>query len=186
MEDLKALIKAAQKDKRLLSIRRKHHDWDTNSMGYVVRVGNAHFSLKEIDKYGLSSKNTLISYNDIIDVSWNDRYSKRLNLLKEKRVFKKKPVAKTIYNKNGLQLQRALTNLKNEKCICTFFFHDYYVTGFLKDFTNNSMTIENIGHEGDTDGTSFHQSKYLEKIRKDGFEEKRISILLENASSFYN
>jgi len=45
--------------------------------------------------------------------------------------------------------------------------------------------INNIGREGDDDGTSYYPIDKLIGLKYDGLEEQKIKLLYENRSKFY-
>jgi hypothetical protein len=182
---MRKILKKANEDKSLIGIRTKELEWGQTIIGYIVNLDGASFTINEIDEYGSLIGNTIIEIVDVLHVETNDRYQRRLKLIFENRLMFSPNNRVTIW-KEGTKLVPYFKILKEENILSTFFLNeDDYIIGFLQDFTENYISIKNIGDDGDDDGESCYCVENFIGLRYNGLSEQKTKLLYENREVFY-
>lgn len=183
-ELLKKLLRDAHKARKLVSVRLKKHSYDVAEVGFVKKIEQDSFFMKSLDRHGNVDGEKVLRFQDIIHIDYNDRYAIRLLKMYKSKLFKKKPVAKTV-SKSARNLAEKFNQLIANETLCTFNFHDYWVTGILVAFTDEGLFVKNIGIEGDEDGQSYHSRDKFINLKYAGIEEIRTAFLYKNRAEFY-
>ena len=182
---IKKILRNAVEDKSLIGIRTKDLEWGQTIIGYIINLDGDSFTINEIDEYGALIGKTIIEIVDVLHVETNDRYQRRLKLIFENRLMFNPNNRVTIW-KVGKKLEPYFKILKEENILSTFFLNeDDYIIGFLLDFTENYISIKNIGDEGDDDGVSCYRVENFIGLRYNGLSEQKTKLLYENREVFY-
>jgi hypothetical protein len=180
----KTLLENAFKDKSLIGIRTNVLDRGESIIGFIVELEESFFTINEIDEYGLFIGNTIIAIEDIVNIEINDRYQKRLKFIYDNSSTLNPNNRITIW-KEGTELVAHFKTLIENKKITTFYFDEEdYVIGIILKFDKEYVMLNNIGIEGDEDGTSCYPIDKLIGLRYDGIEEQKIRLLYENRNLF--
>jgi len=181
---IKKNIENAINEKSLIGIRTKSLEWGQTIIGYIVDLDETYFTINEIDEYGTLIGNTIIEIDDILHIEHNDRYQRRLQMIFDNRLIFNSNNRVTIW-KEGKKLVPHFKKLKEENILSTFFLNeDDYVIGFLLDFNENHILINNIGVEGDEDGVSCYCIEDFIGLRYNSLSEQKTKLLYENRDVF--
>jgi len=182
---IRKILKEAIKNNSLIGIRTKELQWGQTIIGYIVNLNETFFTINEIDEYGTLIGNTIIEMVDVLHVEINDRYQRRLKLIFENRLMFNPNNRITIW-KEGKKLIPYFKILKEENILSTFFLNeDDYIIGFLLNFTENYISIKNIGDDGDDDGESCYCIENFIGLRYNSLSEQKTKLLYENRDVFY-
>lgn len=181
----KEILEKAINEKILVGIRTNMLEWGESIIGFIVDLGESFFTINEIDENGFLIGNTQISIDDVINIDINDRYQRRMMFIYNNNSAFNINERVTIW-KEGKELTPHIKILIEDKKIATFYLNENdYVTGFVLKYDKTYLMIQNIGNEGDEDGTSYYPIDKLIGMRYNGIEEQKIKLLYENRTSFY-
>ena len=181
----KKVLEVAYKEKSLIGVRTISIDSDESIIGFIVSLDETYFTINEIDEYGFFIGNTTIAIQSVINLEVDDRYQKRLKFIHENNLNFNHNSQYTVW-KESSELVPEFKYLIENKTITTLYLNeDNYVTGIILKFDVDYVMINNIGREGDDDGTSYYPIDRLIGLRYDGLEEQKIKLLYENRSKFY-
>lgn len=181
----KEILEKAIKEKTLVGIRTNMLEWGESIIGFIVDLGESFFTINEIDENGFLIGNTQISIDDVINIDINDRYQRRMMFIYNNNSAFNINERVTIW-KEGEELMPHIKILIEDKIIATLYLNENdYVTGFVLKYNKTYVIIQNIGNEGDEDGTSYYPIDKLIGMRYNGIEEQKIKLLYENRTSFY-
>jgi hypothetical protein len=181
----RALLENAYNNKILVGTRTNSQEWDESIIGFITHLEDVFFTINEIDEYGMLIGNTVIAFDDVINVEIKDRYQKRLKFVYDHN-SKLKPNKRITIWKDGKELLPHIKLLIKDKKIATLYFNEVdFVTGFILENDEDYVLIKNVGNEGDEDGTSLHQIERLVGLRYDSLEEQKINMLFQNRQTFY-
>jgi pimeloyl-CoA synthetase len=185
MNILENFLKKVIQDKSLIGIRTKELEWGQTIIGYIIDLNETYFTINEIDEYGTLIGNTIIEIDDVLHIEHNDRYQRRLQMIFDNRLIFNSNNRVTIW-KEGKKLTSHLKILKEKNILSTFFLNENdYVIGFLLDFTEDHLFINNIGDEGDEDGVSCYCIEDFIGLRYNSLFEQKTKLLYENRNVFY-
>jgi hypothetical protein len=172
-------------DEKLVGIRTNMEDWGETLIGFITEINNSCFTIREIDEYGFTEGNTIVNFENVINIEIDDRYQKRLFFIYKNNSLFNQSKQITIW-KDGNLLKEYFESLIQNNTIITFYFDEEdYVTGEILKYDKEVILIQNIGREGDDDGISYYFIDKLIGIRYNGIEEQKIELLYKNRTLFY-
>ncbi len=182
---IKSILKKALTDEKLVGIRTNMEDWGETLIGFITEINNSCFTIREIDEYGFTEGNTIVNFENVINIEIDDRYQKRLFFIYKNNSLFNQSKQITIW-KDGNLLKEYFESLIQNNTIITFYFDEEdYVTGEILKYDKEVILIQNIGREGDDDGISYYFIDKLIGIRYNGIEEQKIELLYKNRTLFY-
>jgi hypothetical protein len=182
---MKIVLESAIRDGILIGLRTDDQESDESIIGFGTELKESMLTLNEVDEYGSLIGKTVIHINSIISIDLRDRYQERLQFIHDQK-SNFDPNKRVTQWGSGSELITSLGFLTEEKIISTFFFeNDEYSVGYLESYNSETFLINNIGLEGDDDGTSCYLIDRLVGIRYNGLEEQKIKLLHDHRRKFY-
>lgn len=164
--------------KYLVSLLSKNQDWENRKIGFVLSFDDKDVVIQEVDKFGKNTKIYKLRRSKISVIELLDEYTFNLKQINESNLDSKKTKAKYLkFDKTPTKIKRLIELGKVEK-VCSFILsNDNYVTGFINEVIEDGIVIQCIGYNGNYDGLSVINFDSLERIRMEGFLEKKITFL---------
>lgn len=183
---IKKILKQAIKENDLVGIRTLSLEFDESIIGYVSEINEDSFELIEVDENAILVGKTIINFEDVYCVTYQDRYQKRLKFTLDN-IEKIRLGEQILFYGNGVKLENKLQDLLKQRKVATFYFEDeHFATGFLYELNNEYLLINNIGIEGDEDGISCYSKNDLCGLRYNGFNEQNIELLFNSFGNVGN
>ncbi|HEV7620435.1 MAG TPA: hypothetical protein VGO09_01805 [Flavisolibacter sp.] len=179
------ILEAALKNNYIISFCVGKVNWDKRIIGYIKSLKGETIIIDVVDIYGSVIKKRNIAIKKISIVEINDSYNRHLEKLKSEGEIIKKTKSKYYYNK-GTKFKEKLESLKSKGNICTIFFETEYLTGIIKNVSDNIIFIQNVGYRGTKEGESCCKLSGVTSIRYDGPLEKKISYLAVQERAYIN
>ena len=174
---LKQFLKNAQEQQKLVDIN--IYDDEESIIGYITDVNDNYFTIKEIDKFGYSTGNTVYKIDSIKDLSSDNWYLQCLKIIIDYNNNFSQDNRVTIYKK-GKELISHFNYLKENEIITVLFFdEDNYELGLILDFDKDFILLKDIGQDGSELGTTCYRINEMTGLKYNGLGEQKTRILYE-------
>jgi hypothetical protein len=185
MEILTKKLSELKLNEDIISICLKKIDWDKIKTGKVLTVNSKFITFVNVSKYGKFLQKEKINITEIASVENGGDYYNLLKILvkstKGKGVYTK---GKYIYfsSSKGCNINKINEIILSQE-IVTIFCEDNYSIGLIKNIEFDIVTIGNVTHSGEKNGTTLIYIKSISKIRMLSSIENKASLLF---SFLYN
>lgn len=170
-------IEEAYKKNELVSVCLGKIDWNSRIIGYVKKIyASNKFELEIIDEFGQKKNIRTVLFASVKSLEIGGVYNKNLEHLHKKGFLKNQSTPK-YFSPEKYDLSKILSELKESKTLCTFFFDTEFSIGIVVDITQKELSIMNITYDGTEDGISIFEVTVLTKIRCETNFKNRISFL---------
>lgn len=167
------IIEKSIKDRKMISVCYKKIDWDYRIIGFAICIVNDTVIIDEVNKFGKVTRKRKLLLKHIECVENNDLYNNQLEFI-AKSGLSSKEKARYLHSSSNKITCRRLRNLMSKNYLCTFFFNENYVTGFLKACDKNDIIIRKISYFGNDDGEIYIKRKLLTQVRFNSLNEIKI------------
>ena len=177
MNFIKTQIEKSFKQRKLICVCINKIEWNKRIIGYVRNIHKTEkFEIEIIDEFGQFKNFRTVLFSSVKSLEIDGIYNDNLEKLNKKGFKKDSSIAKYFPSKK-YDLNKKLSELKEAKTLCTFFFDTEFSIGMVEKITQDELIISNIAYDGTNDGTSLFNIRFLTKIRYGSNLERRITFL---------
>ncbi len=192
------IAEKAQRENRLLSVYEEKDNPSKFWVGYVKGLDGENIYLDLVGENGSDEGFSLIKWEGIHQVDYDDRYLRRIQFLHENNFLlpdrdheeeeENAFLHDTGAEENSSDILGSLIQsvIENNILVEVDFFYDNWIRGYIIDYQENSILVEVISSEGDSDGFSCYHVPDIKSLNGDTTTLKRIEFYYENRKKFYN